>query len=1746
MGQVFVSDTYPKTYYDAALEAKGKDALKTRSQIWLSQPRESKSSVIEILTYTFADRAPISSISFDIYEVGAHYEFWYYDSDNTKLPLLRDDYNQIKFDVSSKENWQTWQSWSFDVLPCIATKLEIRMQRIDDEHAPDEEYSLGLKKLAIRRSITTRENAALPLKPVNDILGNTISKTVKDWNAEQMIDGDTYTFWKCEPQISQDAVVCLYLDIRDKYGQSQYFDSIDIDPVYAGSQMNIYSSEDDTVGERKPSFSAYDADYVDVSYETETDKSGETSYGGWMFEEESSKIVYDTVKTQLDTSGSWMVAMSWLPKHFDASTDRVIASVGDTFYVKQVGKQFQFWYLDSDGLKHIDIDFPCDIKYIRTNPDTKNTDSEVRLDFGVDKSGDGNVCVRCRIINTNWKTGEIIDDEVAEKRVKTQVELSLIADSIEQSVSLPDNVTYLADTKEILIPPHQTMSVPLKDIADIEDIESFGDDYDLEATLAYRTDEKYLDGARILLPESDAPIKSVSWWTGDQDQSPSKLSIDSKTAYTNWFQNPDFATAGAWKPEQIDGNGTAKLESGKLVITGKVRTRNLTKFPFAIPGGKKYVFSAIPEFDGVTSWYKTYKLFVYDGKTEQYWSIPDLEVESGVRCQIAFTAPDDASLLSFGFVGSNQDGKVVKWSKPIIVEASEWEQMKTDRVDWFDGETAAYESEELSRYCTELNLNPFNKLDAPLIGGVRYPSKASDPDWGRHKPFDGNVVYMEPGLNQYDVQDWIWVKGGSSFTFSFWSISVNGFDKLLPCIVDSAGNEWYPDKYQYTDHDGGWVLVFARVTLPSDHEAGLAHIAINERETTSYTYLGEMHVYDNSLAFEEPEEWNAAYCARIVKEKMTNESLDKLSVQIANTTDSNIWIHSCSVIASAAKIADINDSTNSIGNVDGLLQSYAFKQEELPILDNDKFLQNPSRYVSPDSYDMSSTLSNALVYGRFREEQTLRGGVTDSMFEAKEWMPVLTGQKLHKGRFTAPNPTRAKFIKIELTQLTAVQYPIESAGISSTYRTFPAEQTVEMLQRMQNDQAVSNDKQNYTPTNIKALSSTKESYYNSIDAYNQYAAQLKQYLYDNPDTEVAPVKGVFKWFPNVSSNDIYSNTSTETTSSVVYTGPMYNDLALSSAYSYSKFKNLAYSNAEYCIYTAQASETLLSIANDFGIADWKLIYDSNKYVNDANESKAVSARIPGYWVLPGQQVQIPVTQVRQIVSDADVDVVNRAALMQPKTMVEDVRTQRPTLNVIGPKFFARPCVHYYDTRTAVRTQSIAYFAAIRELKVQIVDYLSEKDNVSWNFYSMAMPVWHINGGYLTDQEVFVPDFSTGADVAVAETDMMHCQSYYRTVKLISVNRDSLMNRTYFSYDGEPWHGSNFWEQHPELNCVWDDSTPDDPKVYEDNGGAWDSRRFAWGDTWTGTTTSGKEWEVWYDGELVKHIVVNPEDRLFDANGNQLPYRYKIGEIWVPNNALTTLGISLFSLKVANPNNPNQKLTTKLQLVSGRFANDYMINEELGFDDTKLNMWQNFSTSKHKLYDMGYICNVYLEFNNFEQLDIYYKSAYIETGTMRILMKNNEKLDWEDVTSAVGRLDSEYTFLTTSNDLQIRVELYDPQDWFSQIIVVPIYIPAEDCPTLDVGNTSRVMRLVQADGSDLPQASRPNAQYQLAIIERREDGSTSAPITTNFTAYTTDPDVADIWEYDGKTYLRAKFKGSCLVKGRYDGIDTAEWGLVVTE
>lgn len=1933
MAESFINDTYPKSYYDTVVRMQDKDDLKTKTRAWMSKPRMAESNVSEVLTFTFGGRSSISAISFDILSVGCEYEFTYIDSDGIELPLLKDDYNEIRFTVQSKEDWTAWQRWSFNCLPCIATKLRIKMTRVKDDNSPDEEFSVGMRNLAIKRTITTRADAALGFRPNIDSLGNKISRVVKDWQPDRAIDESTETYWKSEPQVSQDAVVCLYLDIRDDAGNAQYFDDIALDPVYMGSQMNIYYSSDDTIGERLVSFDVHDfvidGDWVEGS--------------GYSNEKNGKDLVTlnsDIKDTQFDKNGSWCMYASWWAIDKDALTHGKLSfgttsddywdANGVSIYFEGNLAKIRFPGKLSVNIKNMSEN----VEYRRGNPDTSNIDTQIMFGFGMDRNHGDKFTVRWRVVNYWRSSGKVKSAFDYEKSFDIDIEVSKIFDAINADFTPEEGSGLIVhkDKSEVEIPPHTHFEIPLDKMVDVTNISAIENgDYlqnKIVTELTYRTNEKYLGNGLLTITESKDGV--FTWWAGDENNSESKLVHNGRYIATNWFWNPFFSKSGGWSADIVSGNyyaswdekpvdkqansisrlykdsnliasnivkspkpqaaawsktdsvkttladtqngmscamqasdsrfgfdiveglkegsyeisfvisgqtfkyhplnvyailyskgvevgrktimssesnsdnwknglispvsydldidgtvdrvkiqfennpentegcsfvlsnvfmgtfadwlnmlnndifwfdgdstftdkGGVEVGFGNLVITGRTRARNFEKPPVSIPANTRMVFSALPEFSGDVIPYKDYGLFVYDGTSERYLGFSP-SPKSGQRISMTFTTPSDTRLLSFGFVGASADGWQIKWSKPMLCTEDEYLRNK-DLIDnryqgFFAGDsvTEGKKISTIGRYCDDLNINPANDPDAPVLGTIGAPS------WTIDRSFNGNIVYLEPGDNVYHVNDWIWAIAGQTFVFSFYTKSLNGFSRPQPFFEDQDKNQFWPDRYTYSEDRYGWQLVYARVSIPSGHKSEWMHFGIRESMPDAHTYMGGLHVYDNSDAFQARNEVTKMSLEMKEMRQFTMEHLQNLfHVIVYNTSDTgSIFVRNCSV-KFVGDSPEPPRGTHIKTSVDGVLEDVVVKQDAMPSSkDDDKFLQNPKRYLSPESYDRSSTLNNALIYGKFDYEPVLRGGTTDSMYMAKEWTPALTGQKLEKQTYYMPMPFKAKYVKFEFSQLTAVQYPMERTGIVSRYRVFPVDAIEEMKRNSLVDSSVHNDKGSVSGgmdvDSARALVAAK------FPADPSQTGESTEALYANPDTEVLVGKNPTQYIPDSEGRSLWDVTRTETTSSAYYTGSGDNANLLSTGSGDDKRTTLYQDNADYAVYYAEANESLISLARRFHLSDWKLLYDINDYVDDTVSRQSIPGRMPGYWIMPGQQVRIPISQVRQMVSDSDVQVVRRSALTRAVTTVDDNAIDGDVAKTVGPVAFSKTCVHHYQTKDEKRTKSIAYFVGLRDIKVRIVDLLSEHDNVSWNFFSMDMPVWHIRGGYLTSSSVFVPDFSTGNDMAVAETDMMHSQSYYRTVKLISTNHNSLTNRTYLNLsDTTAWHAADYWELHPELNCTWDSDVKPDPRIPEDNGGAWLSRRFAWGDMWTMPTTPGKHEEVWYDNELVQHIKVEPQDRQFDENGNQIPYVIELGSLYIPKESMTRIGVSLYSLSPSS--NVPSELETRLSLVSGRYGNENVIDEGIGFKSDYLLNWQEFATSRKRLQDMRYKCRIRLSFNHFDHLDLFIKSPYIETGTMRVLMRNTSHVnedDWEDVTAALDEGKSEYTFKVTGHDMQIRVEELDGADWFSSLRVIPLYIPYEDAVDYisDTIHSSFIFD-DKSGGKPSGNSMRMGETRMLSVSATYEDSSVKVFPGNQVKWQSTAPGVASVDESGkltavtpGKTYIRGVIGG----------------------
>lgn len=333
-------DGYPAPLYDAIVDTHGKAESATQS-LWLSQPRTNADDTTETIRYYFPKAASLSAIELKVLQAGVHVEVFYRDREGHVLPLLQTSRQAIAFDTTFSSvnqlllpsigdsrqvvNDLAWGTYSFECYPVIVTNVEIRMSRIVTPAAPQGPYPVGLKDVLLKRSITTRKDAASPVLDTIDTLGNQVSHTVSDWTADKSIDDSITSYWKSEPQPSPDAVTSLYLDVTDDNGDAQWIDHFFIDPVSAGQQMNVYWSNDDSVGPSLPSESALTVPYTSATYDS-----------GLILGDTDSKVSFDP--SMLDPNKSHWVGLQWTP-HFDSSANKLSTfwSWGDLSFAYDAG-----------------------------------------------------------------------------------------------------------------------------------------------------------------------------------------------------------------------------------------------------------------------------------------------------------------------------------------------------------------------------------------------------------------------------------------------------------------------------------------------------------------------------------------------------------------------------------------------------------------------------------------------------------------------------------------------------------------------------------------------------------------------------------------------------------------------------------------------------------------------------------------------------------------------------------------------------------------------------------------------------------------------------------------------------------------------------------------------------------------------------------------------------------------------------------------------------------------------------------------------------------------------------------------------------------------------------------------------------------------------------------------------------------------------------------------------------------------
>lgn len=217
---------------------------------WFSQPRPGNDDTTEVLTTNFTLPLSLSEIGFELLRVSCRIEVWYQDRQNNWRQVLDESRIPVALDMSTS-NAASWYKAHFYCYPIVAKAVQFRITRRYDQVVGNRPYCVGVRNGLLRRNIYERSDGTLGIEPQQDILGNTINSYIKDWDSPKAIDNNPNTFWRSMPIPDPRGIANLYLDCRLPDGSPQLIDTLYIDPVYTGQQLNLYYSNDDTEGTLK-------------------------------------------------------------------------------------------------------------------------------------------------------------------------------------------------------------------------------------------------------------------------------------------------------------------------------------------------------------------------------------------------------------------------------------------------------------------------------------------------------------------------------------------------------------------------------------------------------------------------------------------------------------------------------------------------------------------------------------------------------------------------------------------------------------------------------------------------------------------------------------------------------------------------------------------------------------------------------------------------------------------------------------------------------------------------------------------------------------------------------------------------------------------------------------------------------------------------------------------------------------------------------------------------------------------------------------------------------------------------------------------------------------------------------------------------------------------------------------------------------------------------------------------------------
>lgn len=221
------------------------------ARLWSSEEREGN----EWLELAISRRVPINSITFNICRKPVRIIPYLSSAENGERVWKRirnADGVELFYDI------QTWGggsiagellavTFSFPVAEADAIRLEfqrldvpyLRELRAGGYEKVEFNYSIEVSDLAFGQNILYKDD----FRPASflDPYGNKVESELRVLSPEGINHG---AYWMSQPNIGDDAVEYLILDMRNDNGEPQRLNYLDIDALYGGCQFNLYSSMD--------------------------------------------------------------------------------------------------------------------------------------------------------------------------------------------------------------------------------------------------------------------------------------------------------------------------------------------------------------------------------------------------------------------------------------------------------------------------------------------------------------------------------------------------------------------------------------------------------------------------------------------------------------------------------------------------------------------------------------------------------------------------------------------------------------------------------------------------------------------------------------------------------------------------------------------------------------------------------------------------------------------------------------------------------------------------------------------------------------------------------------------------------------------------------------------------------------------------------------------------------------------------------------------------------------------------------------------------------------------------------------------------------------------------------------------------------------------------------------------------------------------------------------------------------------